>query len=221
MAHKKFRNQEPTLSTAVLVKGIPSVTGLAGSRFRFLTGKDMFTNCAAAQEAAKATQEPLCLRRLNDKCDSLEATITYLTLSNTFNTALGSTTILSVQFVRAFDATCSHTSITGMENLLATTMASKVRELLKLIAGILSLHVELPLVQMVVHRVSTDLPFEGLHWGLLRLNSRLMLGSLSGWLTILAHWNDMTASCVVISVTAPRAQVVAAHNSLFPFPGSL
>lgn len=94
-----------------------------------------------------------------------------------------------------------------METLTATRLSSKVSEHLNIISGALSLHLEEPHVQIVVHGIPTDLPLELLQKELCTFNTSVNLASLPCWLITLQQRKDEKASSGVISRIVARAQV--------------
>jgi hypothetical protein len=78
------------------------------------------------------------------------------------NKALGFTAILSVQISRVAGGNTGNVSLTLMENLLATKLYAKVGEYLSTIPGACSLHLDTPIIPMVVHGIPTTLDFEDL-----------------------------------------------------------
>ena len=104
------------------------------------------------------TTPPLRPRRLIAERDGSELYLTPMELRDALNKALGFTAILSTQVSRGHSGSnTGHVSITLMENLLATKLYAKVGEHLNTIPGALSLHLDSPDVQMVVHGVPTSI----------------------------------------------------------------
>src|SRR6266566_8525866 len=103
------------------------------------------------------TTPPLRPRRLIVKRDGTELTSTPMDLRDALNKVLGFTAVLSTQVSRGSSGSnTGHLSITLMESLLATKCYAKVGENLNTIPGAVSLDLDTPIVQMVVHGVPVN-----------------------------------------------------------------
>jgi hypothetical protein len=143
-------------------------------------------------------------------------------LNKALSSTPGSVAILSIQVSRGSAGACTgNVSITLMENLLASRLYARVGENLNLIPGALSLHLDSPLVQMVVHGVPTDLPLESLHQELTTYNPGLTMASPPRWLTKPEQRKEKKASSVVIALSGNKAQEVASRPRLFAFSSTL
>jgi hypothetical protein len=108
-----------------------------------------------------------------------------------------------------------------MENLLATKLYAKVGEHLSTIPGAISLHLDSPVVQMVVHGVPTSLPLDSLQQELTTYNPGLQMASPPRWLTKPDQRKEKRASSVVIALSGNKAQEVASRPRLFAFSATL
>ena len=130
----------------------------------------------APKRQQKNTTPPLRPRRLLVKRDGSDLTKTPLQLRDALNKALGYTAVLSTQIARSSaGGNTGHVSVTLMENLLATKLYPKVGEHLTVIPGAISLHLETPIVHIVVHGVPTSLPLELLQQELTTFNPGLTM----------------------------------------------
>src|SRR6266566_1436999 len=146
------------------------------------------------------TTPPLRPRRLLIKRDGTDLNKTPMELRDALNKALGYTAILSVQLARtSAGGNTGYVSITLMENLLATKLYAKIGEHLATIPGAISLHLDTPIVQMVVHGVRTSLPLEPLQQELTTFNPGLVMTSPPRWLTKPEQRKDKRAFSVVIA----------------------
>jgi hypothetical protein len=177
---------------------------------------------ASPPKKQQPTTIPLRPRRLLVKRDGTELTSTPMQLRDALNKVLGFTAILSAQISRGSSGACTgNVSLTLMENLLATKLYAKVGEHLNTIPGALSLHLDSPIVQMVVHGIPTSLPLELLQQELTTYNSGLTLATVPRWLTKPDQRKEKKASSVVIALSGNRAQEVAARPRLFAFSATL
>jgi hypothetical protein len=168
------------------------------------------------------TTPPVRPRRLIVKRDGSELSSTPVQLRDALNKALGFTAALSTQVSRgASGSNTGHVSITLMENLLASKLYARVGEHLNTIPGAISLHLDTPLVQMVVHGVPTDLDLESLQQELTTYNPGLIMASTPRWLTKHEQRKEKKASSVVITLTGNKAQDVASRPRLFAFSSTL
>jgi hypothetical protein len=168
------------------------------------------------------TTPPLRPRRLIAKRDGSELYLTPMELRDALNKALGFTAILSTQVSRGHSGSnTGHVSITLMENLLATKLYAKVGEHLNTIPGALSLHLDSPVVQMVVHGVPTSISLESLQQELTTYNPGLTMATQPRWLTKPDQRREKKASSVVIALTGNKAQEVASRPRLFAFSATL
>src|SRR5260221_677053 len=108
-----------------------------------------------------------------------------------------------------------------MENLLATKLYAKVGAHLTVIPGAVSLHLDTPIVQIVVHGVPTSLPLESLQQELVTNNPGLATSSTPRWLTKPEQRNGKKASSVVIALSGNKANEVASRPRLFAFSATL
>ena len=108
-----------------------------------------------------------------------------------------------------------------MENLLATKLYAKVGEHLTVIPGAISLHLDTPIVQIVVHGVPTSLPLELLQQELTTFNPGLTMSSPPRWLTKPEQRTEKRASSVVIALSGNKANEVASRPRLFAFSATL
>jgi hypothetical protein len=112
------------------------------------------------------------------KQDGTALCLSPLQLCVTLNKALGFTAILSTQVSRGTGGgDTGNVSLTLMENLLAPKLYAKVGEHLNTIPGALSLHIDTPIVHMVVHGVPTDIFLELLQQELTTYNPGLVMSS--------------------------------------------
>jgi hypothetical protein len=161
-------------------------------------------------------------RRLIVKRDGTDLNLTPVQLRDALNKALGFTAILSAQVSRSPAAgNTGNVSLTLMENLPATKLYAKVGEHLSTIPGATSLHLDSPIVQMVVHGIPTSLPLESLQQELITYNPGLALASPPRWLTKPDQRQGKSASSVVISLSGNKAQDVASRPRLFAFSATL
>ena len=168
------------------------------------------------------TTPPLRPRRLIVKRDGTELISTPMELRDALNKVLGFTAVLSTQVSRGSSGSnTGHLSITLMENLLATKCYAKVGENLNIIPGAVSLHLDPPIVQMVVHGVPVNLPLEDLQQELITYNPGLTMASPPRWLTKHEQRKEKKASSVVIALTGNKAQEVASRPRLFAFSATL
>jgi hypothetical protein len=168
------------------------------------------------------TTPPLRPRRLLVKRDGTALFKSPMELRDDLNKALGFTAILSVQVARTqAGGDTGHVSLTLMENLLATKLYAKVGENLATIPGAISLHLDTPIVQMVVHGIPTSLPLEDLQQELTTFNPGLVLASPPRWLTKPEQRREKKASSVVIALVGNKAQDVASRPRLFAFSATL
>jgi hypothetical protein len=96
-----------------------------------------------------------------------------------------------------------------------------VGEHLSVIPGAISLHLDSPIVQMVVHGIPTDLPLENLQQELTTYNPGLVMASPPRWLTSPERRKEKKASSVVIALSGNKAQEVANRPRLFAFSATL
>src|SRR5258708_12752994 len=108
-----------------------------------------------------------------------------------------------------------------MENLLAPKLYARVGEHLNTVPGAVSLHLDNPIVQVVVHGVPVDMPIELLQIELTTFNPGLSLASTPRWLTKPDQRKEKKASSVVIALVGNKAQEVAARHRLHPFSPTL
>jgi hypothetical protein len=109
------------------------------------------------------TSPALRPRRLIVRRDGSAITQTTMELRDALNKALGFVAIQSVQVSNSSAVDCTgNVSLTLMENFLATKIHAKVGRHLSTIPRACSLHLDNPIVQMVVHGIPTSLPFESL-----------------------------------------------------------
>jgi hypothetical protein len=154
---------------------------------------------------------PSAPRCLIVRRDGSAITQTPMELRDALNKALGFVAIQSVQVSNSSAGGCTgNVSLTLMENLLATKLYAKVGEHLSTISGACSLHLDNPIVQMVVHGIPTSLPFESLQQELTTYNPGLVLASPPRWLTKPDQRREKRASSVVISLCGKKAQEVTA-----------
>ncbi len=168
------------------------------------------------------TTPPLRPRRLLIKRDGSNLSKTPVQLRDDLNKALNFTAILSVQIARSSaGGDTGNVSLTLMENLLASKLYAKIGEHLAIIPGALSLHLDSPIVQMVVHGVPTSLPLESLQHELTTYNPGLVMASAPRWLTKPEQRKEKRASSVVIALSGNKAQEVASRPRLFAFSATL
>src|SRR5258706_1392025 len=176
---------------------------------------------AAPKRQQPNTAPPVRPRRLLVKRDESPINKTPMELRDDLNKALGSIAILSVQISRSSGGDTGNVSITLMENLLASKLYGKIGENLAIIPGALSLHLDSPIVQMVVHGVPTSLPLESLQQELTTFNPGLVMASSPRWLTKPEQRKDKKASSIVIALSGNKAQDVASRPRLFAFSATL
>src|SRR5260221_3885039 len=174
------------------------------------------------QQQQQNTSPPLRTRRLLVKRDGSELQLSALQLRDALNKALGYTAVISTQVSRgASGSNTGNVSITLMENLLASKLYARVGEHLNTVPGAVSLHLDHPIVQVVVHGVPVDMPPELLQTELTTFNPGLSLASTPRWLTKPDQRKEKKASSVVIALVGNKAQEVAARTRLYAFSATL
>ena len=138
-----------------------------------------------------------------------------------YNIALGFTAIQSVQIDRTQSEGKGNVSMTVMENLSAAKLYSKVGEHLNLVPGARSLHLDAPLVQLVVHGIPTDISFEDLQEELQTYNPGLVLSAKPRWLKPPETWYEKKASSMVIALSGLKAKEIGTRTRLHAFSTSL
>src|SRR6266566_3300498 len=136
------------------------------------------------QQQQQNTSPPLRTGRLLVKRDGSELALSALQLRDALNKALGFTAVLSTQVSRgASGRNTGNVSISLMENLLTSKLYARVGEHLNTVPGAVSLHLDNPIVQVVVHGIPVDMPLELLQTELTTYNPGLSLASTPRWLT--------------------------------------
>src|SRR6266566_1161103 len=182
----------------------------------------IITSTPAPKRQQTNTTPPLRPRRLLVKRNGTDLNKTPMELRDALNKALGYTVILSVQVARtSAGGNLGNVSLTLMENLLASKLYAKIGEHLAIIPGAISLHLDTPIVQMVVHGVPTSLPLESLQQELTTFNPGLVMASTPRWLTKPEQRKDKRASSVVIALSGNKAHEVASRPRLFAFSATL
>jgi hypothetical protein len=173
-------------------------------------GKKTHTNTARnVQVAPKPTNDPkppqpkkgltARERRLVIKREGAPLTMTALELRNEINHALAAT------FVQTVTLKGNTVSLTTMESVKATTLNSKVGAFLHLIPGTVSVHLDTPVTQLLVHGIATSCSMATIATELTTFNSGLALTTQPRWLTTETSRAGKSASTIVIAITGPKA----------------
>jgi hypothetical protein len=108
-----------------------------------------------------------------------------------------------------------------MENLLATKFHVKVGEHLATIPGAISLHLDTPIVPMVVHGIPTSHPLVSLQEEPTTYNPGLVVSSTPQSLTQTDQCRKERASSVMITLAGNKAQDVTSRTCLFTLSATL
>ena len=92
-----------------------------------------------------------------------------------------------------------------MESIRATLLNSRVGAFLHLIPGTLSVHLDTPVTQLLVHGLPTASSLDTITNELTTFNTGLALTGKPRWLTMDEARAGKVASTVVIAITGPRA----------------
>ena len=153
-------------------------------------------------------------RRLIIKRKGGPLTKTMLELRDEINQALASTCVQTVAIKG------NMVTLTTMESIRATSLNSRLGTFLHLIPGTVSVHLDAPVTQLLVHGLPTSTTLDTIANELTTFNTGLALTGQPRWLTTDESRAGKTASTVVISVTGPRApdfvgRRLAAFSSTF------
>lgn len=140
-------------------------------------------------------------RRLMIKRDSEGGPLktTMVELRDNINQALSGT------YVQTVTIKGNTVTLTTMEAVKATTLNSKVSTFLHLIPGTISVHLDLPIMQLLVHGIPTSENLSTIVTELTTYNPGLVLVSQPRWLTTDTARVGKSASSVVIAIFRPRA----------------
>ena len=153
-------------------------------------------------------------RRLIIKREGGPLTKTALELRDEINQALAST------YVQTVAIKGNTVTLTTMESIRATSLNSRVGTFLHLIPGTLSVHLDTPVTQLLVHGLPTSSMLDTIASELTTFNTGLPLTGQPRWLTTDESRAGKAVSTIVISVTGPRApdfvgKRLAAFSSTF------
>ena len=96
-------------------------------------------------------------------------------------------------------------TLTTMETTKATYLNSRVSSFLHLIPGTISVHLDTPMTQLLVHGIPTGQTLTTILTELTTFSPGLALTSQPRWLTCETVRANKTASTVVITITGPKA----------------
>jgi len=137
--------------------------------------------------------------RLGIKREGGPLPTTALDLRDDINLALAAT------YVQTVSLRGNTVTLTTMESVNATSLNSKVGTFLHLIPKTVSVHLDTPVLHVLVHGIPTSKSLVEIANELTTYNTGLSLTSQPRWLTTDDARAGKTASTVVISITCPRA----------------
>jgi hypothetical protein len=103
-----------------------------------------------------------------------------------------------------------------METVKAMVLNSKASTFLYLIPGTSSVHLDMPMTQLIVHSISTSHALQNIE-ELTTYNTGLILSQDPRWLTSNERREGKSTSSIVISITYPKAQDIAKRPCLSAF----
>ena len=164
---------------------------------------------AQHKKGPTAREHPLFIKK---EAGPLKGTL--LELRDEINRALAGT------YVQTISLKGDTITLTTMELTRATLLNSKVSTFLHLILGTVSVHLDTPVTQMLVHGIPTSHSLNMITAELTTFNPGLALTTQPRWLTSETVRAGKTASTVVIAITGPRApqllgKRVAAFSSTY------
>ena len=124
---------------------------------------------------------------------------TGLDLRDDINLALAAT------YVQTVSLRGNTVTLTTMESIKATLLDSKVGTFLHLLPGTVSVHLDTPVLHVLVHGIPTSKSLAEIANELTTFNTGLSFTSQPRWLTTEDARAGKTASTVVINITGPRA----------------
>ena len=124
---------------------------------------------------------------------------TLLELRDEINRALAGT------YVQTVSVKGDTITLTTMETTKATYLNSRVSSFLHLIPSTISIHLDTPMTQLLVHGIPTSQTLTTIATELTTFNPGLALTSQPRWLTSETVRANKTASTVVITITGPKA----------------
>lgn len=104
-----------------------------------------------------------------------------------------------------------------MDTVKATSLSGKVTQFLHLVPGTTNVQLDTPTAQLVVHGLPTDCSLGTIGQELTTFNTGLALSCPPRWLTTDDRRALKKASSVVITITGPKAQDIAALPRLSAF----
>jgi len=138
-------------------------------------------------------------RRLIVKREGGPLNKTELELRNEINTALSGT------YIQTVSVKGNTITINTMESIRATSLNSKVGTFLHLIPGTVSVHLDTPVTQLLVHGLPTSSSLDAIATELTTFNTGLALTGQPRWLTMDESRVGKAASTIVIAITGLRA----------------
>ena len=173
---------------------------------------------ASAQHKSQTTTKPsqpkkgitARERRLIVKREGGPLNKTKLENRNVINTALAGT------YIQTVSVKGNTITITTMESIRATSLNSKVGTFLHLIPGTMSVHLDTPVIQLLVHGLPTSSSLDAIATELTTFNPGLALTGQPRWLTTDESRVGKATSTIVIAITGPRApDFVGRHLAAF------
>ena len=151
-------------------------------------------------------------RRLLIKRDGSPLPTTVIAIRDSINAALQATLIQRVVCSPTNDLT-----LIAMESVRATSLSSRVSQFLHLIPGTLTVHLDSPSAQVIVHGIPTAHSLATIGKEISTFNTGLVLAQEPRWLTPETRRAGKAASAVVITLTGPKAQDIAQLPRLSAF----
>ena len=124
---------------------------------------------------------------------------TALDLRNDINHALAGT------YLQTVSISGNTVTLNTMENVKATTINGKIGTFLHLIPGTVSVHLDAPTTQLLVHGIPTGETLDTIATELTTFNTGLALTRQPRWLTSDDARIGKSASSIVVTITGPKA----------------
>jgi hypothetical protein len=146
------------------------------------------------------------------KRDSYPLTTSVITIRDSVNAALNAILIQCVECNPA-----NHLMFITMDTVKATSLNSKISQILNLIPGVTNVHLDSRSAQLLVHAIPTSYALADIGRELTTFNTGLALAQLPRWLTSDEKRAGKKASTIVITATSPKALDFAQQSHLSAF----
>jgi hypothetical protein len=163
---------------------------------------------------APSTKKGLTLRerRLIVKRDGTPLSTTLIAIRDSINSALNAVYIQRVECSPSNDLL-----FTTMNMVRATSLNSKISQILHLIPGTTTVHLDTPSAQLLVHGIPTSYSLADIGKELTTFNTGLALAQQPRWLSTEERRVGKKSSTIVVTITGPKAQDFAQQSRLSAF----